>query len=400
MHAFRLHTIFAYVIAETSGAWVVGTISYIIWVAITQMASNPYIAFVWLALPAFIMVITTPIFAKKVERMEPHLLSKLSLSFRIAALSGIAAIMIAFNASWDIGIIVLLGLTVAFLSSLDGVIHAPVAFILAKKRGVNLVRFRVTLMLLIRGANVITPTLAILLLRRIDIALVLLLLGGVIGLISSILLSKVPLARQDNENDKSGSNDAKLLVVFYSFLLFALNAVFGHVTAIMLAYHAWAGDVFAYQNFSFFTGFLIMSVILIYRPTVLSAPLNNIMSVLSAISISLFLISLNFALAGVLSGLTVMVPIFFAGAIYGVNLHFVTTVLPSFLSLNGIYRNLNFGKIGATVGALISGLWVAQISIDKTYIELGFYILAIGAAFLVLIPLSARLFFNKHSHVY
>lgn len=97
-----------------------------------------------------------------------------------------------------------------------------------------------------------------------------------------------------------------------------------------------------------------------------------------------------------LSGAWLMVPIIFAGLTYGVNLHFVTTILPSHLGLDGIYKNLNYGKIGATMGGLLSGLWVSQIAVNDRYIEFGFYILAIGSAFLVLLPLCARAIFARY----
>ena len=47
-------------------------------------------------------------------------------------------------------------------------------------------------------------------------------------------------------------------------------------------------------------------------------------------------------------------------------------------------------------GGVLSGLWVSQIAVNDRYIEFGFYMLAIGSAFLVLLPLLAKAIFARY----
>ena len=97
----------------------------------------------------------------------------------------------------------------------------------------------------------VTPTVALLFLMNIEIAGYYLIIGGFLSLASCGVM--FVMAEHHAGPASRDATTAKRHVVFiYSVILFFLNAVFGHVTAIMLAYHARAGHEFAYFNFSFF----------------------------------------------------------------------------------------------------------------------------------------------------
>ena len=91
------------------------------------------------------------------------------------------------------------------------------------------------------------------------------------------------------------------------------------------------------------------------------------------------------------------VPIAIAGITYGVNLHLVTTILPTFLGLGGLNKNLNYGKIGATIGGLISGAWVVLITAAHTNLDLAFMMLAIGAFVLAAMIMSVKILYSRQS---
>ena len=290
----------------------------------------------------------------------------------------VVLILFALSKGWGIVPILCFGFLIILSSTIDGVIHTAVPFILAKTKAVNLIRFRVTLMLLMRGANVITPTLALLLIGNLNLALAILAGGSLISFVASLILTYV--SRDEPTQKKPPAKIGQMnLVVFYTILLFALNAIFGHVTSIMLAVHALGADQIAYQNAAFFVGFMAMSLLLIVKPKILSALMDNTPAVLAGIIASLLMLSASFGLSFFLDGMAKIVPILGAGLTYGINLHLVTTILPSFLNIDKIYKDLNYGKIGATCGALISGIWVASLSTTNAGFENGFIALSLGS---------------------
>ena len=106
-------------------------------------------------------------------------------------------------------------------------------------------------MLLIRGANVVTPTFALLFLMNLEKAGYYLIIGGFLSLASCGVMF-VKAVHHAGPASRDATTAKRNIVLVYSIILFLLNAVFGHVTAIMLAYHARTGHEFAYLNFSFF----------------------------------------------------------------------------------------------------------------------------------------------------
>lgn len=115
-----------------------------------------------------------------------------------------------------------------------------------------------------------------------------------------------------------------------------------------------------------------------------------------AIIISLLLLSIAFFTAILIDGWLPVLPLLIAGLIYGANLHFVTTILPTYLNMHHIYEDLNLGKIGATIGALISAIWVGHFSvtsnlIDKAFLVISAASLCLACALTICLILLARL---------
>ena len=366
------------------------------WILITREKANVEIAFIWLALPALIALITTPPFASRMELTSQRSKAFWSLILRVMGLIFMALLLGGVSQHYSIEVIVAMALMIGFVSVLDSVIHAPVPFLLANQLQINLVRFRVSLMLLIRGANVVTPTVALLFLMNIEIAVYYLIVAGFLSL-ASFGVMFVMAEHHAGPASRDATTAKRNIVLIYSVLLFFLNAVFGHVTAIMLAYHARAGHEFAYFNFSFFSGFLVASIALFVTPSLLSAASKSMNATMGGIALSLTVIGLSFGAVILTGDVWGTVPIAIAGITYGVNLHLVTTILPTFLGLGGLYKNLNYGKIGATIGGLISGAWVALITTAHTNLDQAFMMLAIGAFVLAAMIMGVKILHFRQS---
>ena len=123
--------LYGYVLTETLGTWATSTIAYMTWILITRENASADIAFIWLALPALIALITTPPFACRVELTSQRGKVFCSLILRVLGLILMALLLGGVSQHLSIEVIVALGLMIGFVSVLDAVIHAPIPFLLA-----------------------------------------------------------------------------------------------------------------------------------------------------------------------------------------------------------------------------------------------------------------------------
>jgi len=141
----------------------------------------------------------------------------------------------------------------------------------------------------------------------------------------------------------------------------------------------------------------VASIALFVTPSLLSAASKSMYATMAGIALSLTVIGLSFGAVILTGDVWGTVPIAIAGITYGVNLHLVTTILPTFLGLGGLYKNLNYGKIGATIVGLISGAWVALITAAHTNLDLVFMMLANGAFVLAAMIIIVKILYSRQS---
>lgn len=293
--------------------------------------------------------------------------------------------------------LILFAILFSIAIALDEIFHSPIAFIAAKRAEVNLVRFRVSQILLIRGANVITPTLALFFIESVMFALYILIFCLLLSLLSSGILGTIEKPKSIKESSFEILEFQRKIVLVYFFLMFGLNLVFGHTAAIMLAFHKSNNNIFALHSFLFFSGFVLTSIYLVLYPSTFSKLIKkeDLNKLLYLISFSLILISLF-----VFGGTSDIVFLSYAsillfGIIYGINLHLVTTMLPSFLHIENIFKNMNYGRVAASLGFMFSGLYVGYFSSSHFDIINFYYIMSFGSFVISLFIILSKFYLKR-----
>ena len=104
------------------------------------------------------------------------------------------------------------------------------------------------------------------------------------------------------------------------------------------------------------------SLLLVLRPSYIERVSKSIATNLASISITLLLIGLSYIYINKFSFSISLLLLLFSGVMYSINLHLVTTQLPSFFKLQSIYSNINLGLIFGGLGGVISGIWVGRLA--------------------------------------
>lgn len=347
-----------YICAQVFRGWADAIILYLLIAKISKFDdSNSVFLIPTLALPPFIHLLLSPFFTRWVDKKKPTARMRLSVFLRLLS-AFLLLIALLYIINENISNIVYFFLAYKALDNLDDSLHGPTPFILAKTVNVNLVRFRVSQVLLFRGANTFTPIVAVFFLDNLWLALVIILGMNLLSLAACLFLSHVDNKAPYESAYKSTHKLQDIVIIIYSVLLFLLNATFANTAAALLFSQIKNSSKVPILNSVYFLGFVVGSVILILFPKLISDNVVGLRNNLRAISFVLFGVGAIYACLKFLPMTEALILLLFSGFLYAVNLHLVTTQLPSLLEIDHIYSSLNYGRISGGMGSAVSGLWV------------------------------------------
>lgn len=352
------------------------------------------------SVPIFFVVFSTMFFyltisgfwSKYLDNITQKKRLNFSIIFRVISLGLIIPILLLSSKGY-------LGGTVLFLSILslfkvlDGIIHDPMPFLICKNYNFDIIKYRTTLILFVRGANVITPGIALYLHYEtsINVSLYLVLSLFVFGLLAPFLLKGIKIAEDKPVNDsdaatKEVETNDKHIIYYYMGSIIILNICFANTALVLtkiISSH-YDGSLITPHSY-FFIGLTGVSIFMIYSDWLRGYLRNNIVQ---KISLSTFVISLFYILTFYLNNLYFL---FVAGLIYGLNLQLVSTSLPSLLSINKMFSKINYGNIANSIGTIVSILWITiLLKYDVSGESILYYMGVGGVVASVLIYVSSR----------
>lgn len=161
-----------------------------------------------------------------------------------------------------------------------------------------------------------------------------------VAVISSLFLKYVSRENTVASNNTNPSPEQSniIVAVTYGILIFCLNATFANTAAVLLLSQLQNQQDIPLYNSIYFLGFVVGSLLLVLWPYYIESVSKSIATNLASISVTLLLIGLSYICINKFPLNISLLLLLFSGVMYSINLHLVTTQLPSFFKLHSIFK--------------------------------------------------------------